>query len=223
MNDRLPFGSQTLKYIAALTMLTDHLGYALFPYASWMRCIGRIAFPLYCFMLSEGAAHTSSRPGYMLRLLIAAIISEIPYDMMISGKAFDMGHQNVILTLALGLAAIWAYDALGGIKRFYISLPAAALAIAAAALIKSDYGWYGAATVFIFYLFRQNRLYQVFAFTLLVYIIHFPSDINMFALLAALPICLYNGRPPVRRMRYAFYLYYPVHMLIIALIAMHIG
>ena len=95
-----------LKALAVVCMLIDHMGAVLFPHLIWMRIIGRLAFPIYCFVLSEGAVYTKNWLAYAGRLLWLALVSEIPFDLAFFGGVWYPGYQNVFWTLLLGLCAI---------------------------------------------------------------------------------------------------------------------
>ena len=75
-----------LKLLACLTMLIDHIGALFFPQFQWMRIIGRLSFPLYCFLLSEGIHYTRNPMKYGLRLLLVAVLTELPYDLLFRGE-----------------------------------------------------------------------------------------------------------------------------------------
>ena len=107
----------TLKMIALLTMLTDHIAAFLinvdrYPAVYYtMRNIGRISFPIFCFLIVEGYFHTSDIKKYMFRLAVFGIISEMPFDLAVGGLNREaMGHQNVFFTLFLGLVVVWLID-----------------------------------------------------------------------------------------------------------------
>lgn len=102
--------SFALHIWAMLLMLCDHLQLTLLPDLPVLRCIGRLAFPLFAFMAVEGYLHTRSLKNYLLRLLMLAVISEIPFDLLVSGSVFDPMHQNVIWTIILGLCCIRAFE-----------------------------------------------------------------------------------------------------------------
>ena len=95
-----------LKLIACITMLADHIGAILLPGCVLLRIIGRLSFPIYCFLLAEGAAHTRNAKGYALRLLICAILSEIPHDLALSGRVLTLGSLNTMFSLLLGFLMI---------------------------------------------------------------------------------------------------------------------
>ena len=86
MNRQRRLSSLDLKILAAVTMLIDHLGITLFPQAVWMRCVGRLAFPLFAFLIAEGFCRTRSFQRYLLRLLLCAAISEVPFNLLRSGR-----------------------------------------------------------------------------------------------------------------------------------------
>ena len=137
-----------VKYIAVVTMFIDHFAYCFahrLPGAAVtvMRGIGRLAFPAFCLLLVQGFRHTRSVKNYGLRLAAAALLSEIPFDLMIFGKLWEPAGQNVIWTLLLSLGMLYAMDLAaqrGGKMRPYLQAGALAAACAAGWLIKSDYG-----------------------------------------------------------------------------------
>ena len=121
----------TIKLLAYLTMLVDHLGYMT--YDTPLRIIGRLSFPLFCFMLAEGARHTSNLYKYMTRVFIMGLMSEIPYNYAFWGEIWHPESQNVMFTLALGLLAIAVINTLMSHKwlRWLIPLPVLCAALAA--------------------------------------------------------------------------------------------
>ena len=130
--ERKGFSGSELKMIAIATMLIDHIaatviirvlkfgGYndSLYQLYRVMRNIGRIAFPIFCFLLVEGFMHTRDREKYALRLGCFAAISEIPFDLAFNGKILEVGYQNVFFTLLLGLLTMMAYDSVMNQSRF---------------------------------------------------------------------------------------------------------
>ena len=102
----------SLRLLALLCMVVDHAGLALFPSVGAFRCVGRAAFPLYCFLLAQGYRHTRSVRAYARRLLLFALLSEIPFDLLIFGRLACTLEQNALFSLLLGLMALWAADTL---------------------------------------------------------------------------------------------------------------
>ena len=107
---RAGLSAMTLKYIAMATMLVDHMGYVLFPWTLWLRCVGRIAFPIFAFQIAEGCIRTHDRRRYALRLLLFAVLTEVPFDLAFSGRPLDPSYQNVLWTLLAGALVCWAAD-----------------------------------------------------------------------------------------------------------------
>ena len=135
-----------LKLIAICTMFIDHLGYTLFPGDLWLRCVGRVAFPIFCFLIAEGCVYTHDRRKYALRLLAFALLSEIPFNLMNSGAVWDRYHQNVLWTLLTGALVCWLIDwALKNRRALAFVLTALVMAAAFFLLerLNTDYGGWG--------------------------------------------------------------------------------
>ncbi len=163
--------STTLKLVAVVTMLIDHIGaifgdrlYAALPFLNAggfepLRVIGRIAFPLFAFMIAEGAGKTKSIYKYMGRLLAFAFISEVPFQLAVNHPAtfrelVFSNYRNVFFTLFLGLLCIFLYEKLREYKLEFFAFAALPIAAwAAESLIKSDYGAAGVIAIFLFYIF----------------------------------------------------------------------
>ena len=232
-----------LKWIAIVTMLIDHVavvlvyGWAKYRHA-WgvgieslnfyyvLRGIGRLGFPLFCFLLAEGFVHTRSRWKYLLRLFVFALISEIPFDLAFNGAWIEFGSQNVFFTLSLGLLAIMLWDRLtqGGEDcppwRGLAAILCAIALGAAAHYMETDYGAMGVALILVMYLLRDRPWTRdLVAGGVLAAMIPFGSHwIELLGVLAFPLFHLYNGQRG-RQSKYFFYVFYPAHLLLLALIA----
>ena len=219
--------SFALHILAMLLMLCDHLQLTLLPDLPILRCVGRLAFPLFAFMAVEGYLHTRSLKKYLLRLLMLAVISEIPFDLLVSGSVFDPMHQNVIWTIILGLCCIRAFDNISAGLKKMLSAVVIIASLAAAIIARVDYSSAGVLTLLAFYAFRGNtvrcRLMQLLslAFINLVLLggIEFAFPYQALAVLSLPIIWLYDGSqgPHNGFIKAANYLFYPAHMLILAL------
>ena len=148
-----------LKGIAAALMLIDHVGAILLPETVILRCIGRLAFPIFAFFIAEGYAHTRSFGRYLLRMAIWAAVSEVSFNLE-NGLIFDLTRQNVLWTFCLALLTLQGLEELrretGGAR--YLGCGAAlAAGFAAGELLRVDYGGWGVLSVALFYLCRQGR------------------------------------------------------------------
>lgn len=210
-------GRTSLKGIAVLTMLCDHIACVLLTGQQWggvyrcMRMIGRVSFPIFCFVLVQGFLTTSDIKKYICRLSVFAVLSEIPFDLAFSGQLFDWGDQNVMFTLLIGLLV------LAGLERFQtrVWLQGAVCfgGCLVASILNTDYSYLGVVLVIIFYLFRENTVMKYFwAAVLLIS----EGGLEVYAVLA-LPVC-YFYQPQKREPelpKYFFYLFYPVHLLVL--------
>lgn len=223
-----------LKLIAICTMLIDHMGYTLFPGVMWLRCVGRVAFPIFCFLIAEGCVYTHDRKKYALRLLVFALLSEIPYNLMNSGMIWDPYDQNVLWTLLLGALVCWLMDwALKKCTPLSFML-AGAVMLAAYWLLEignTDYGGWGMLLVAAFYGVHRAPSGAVVKMIAQAFGLAFFSigvmggylSIELWSLAALVPIWLYNGQRGFsnKAVQYGFYAFYPVHILALSLIAMY--
>jgi hypothetical protein len=196
-------------------MLIDHMGAYIFPDQVWMRYVGRLAFPIYCFLLVQGFLHTKDVKKYLGRLFLFALISEVPYDLIWSNELINFKRQNVFFTLFLGLLAVCVLAWLGNI---WIRLAAlAVIALLTHFVVKPDYGLGGLAMIVCFYLFRGERMILELGLSIGAINIGYYGGIQSAAVLALFPIYMYNGKKGPSA-KYFFYAFYPVHLLLLYLI-----
>lgn len=202
-----------------------------------MRYIGRMAFPIYCFLLVEGFLHTRSVQKYAIRLFLFALVSEIPFDLALTGQWWSMECSNVFFTLVIGLILIWG---LSYVEKFYEfwqekkwdffmgklvvlllgGIVAIALGSVAEILLKTDYGMAGVWAIAVLYLFRQTKELGFILSILLLSVM--SSSTEILALLMLVPLMKYDGTRG-KNIKYVFYAFYPVHLLVLALICIGIG
>lgn len=221
--------SFALHLLAMLLMLCDHLQFTLLPDLPILRCVGRLAFPLFAFMAVEGYFHTRSLKKYLGRLLILAVISEVPFNLLVSGSVFDPMHQNVIWTIVLGLCCIWTFENIAADWQRLLSAVIIIASLAAAILANVDYSSAGVLTLLAFYAFRGStvrcRLLQLLSlgFINLVLLdgIELTFPYQALAVLSLPIIWLNDGSQGLHSsyIKTANYLFYPAHMLILALLS----
>ena len=155
MKKQFDLSAAALHILAMAFMLLDHLWATLFLSQEWMTCVGRLAFPIFAFMAVEGYFHTHSFKKYAQRMLIFALLSEIPFDLMYGGTWFYPVHQNVIWTLLIGLLGIRAMEAVREKGKTWLYLltcvAVTVLGFALGTLGMVDYYGMGVLTVFVFY------------------------------------------------------------------------
>ena len=214
-----------LKLLACMTMFLDHYGAILAPWMISYRVIGRLSFPVFCFLLAEGVHRTRSPGKYALRLFIAALISELPFDYAFFGKVFWY-NQNVMITLLLGLLAILAVERMPVV---WLKPVAVLLFLLMADILEADYGMHGVLLMLLFGLtdrFPWKRWIQFIGMVLIfadmrssVLLTVFGVDITlqMFGALAIVPIAFYSGKKHThnKAVQWGFYLFYPAHLLIL--------
>ncbi len=222
---KIPFGGLTsnmLRILATLFMLSDHLWASVVPGNRWMTDLGRLAFPIYAFMIAEGFVHTSNPKKYLKRLFIFAVISEIPFDLFYSSEIVDPFNQNVLFTFVWGLLAIMQVDKIKkSIKNFNENKKAAVKSVALSCLLIAlislgakftftDYKFLGYLTVVMFYIVRDFPFawaFQLAGMVLLnwtlfkgeiVFVELFGNALEIpnqaYAVFALIPIWLYGGK-----------------------------
>lgn len=262
MNEK-KFGiaGSTLKWIAIITMLIDHIGASILtkrllfmgrnPDAfggftsefidrynqsleimKLTRSIGRIAFPIFCFLLVEGFLRTKNLKKYMLRMTLFALLSEVPFDLVFTGQPVYWGYQNVMVTLLIALLTMCGCKLLvefvgkkiGQTQKGRTWLLPAIIAIYGvctvagawvADMLQTDYGAKGIVPIMIIYFLRFEKTAQVIGGACSFYW-ELPAP------LAFLPVWLYNGERGMK-MKYFFYLFYPVHLFLLYLICLYMG
>ena len=188
--------------------------------------LGRIAFPVFCFLLVEGFFHTHNLKKYFLNLGIFAVISEPIYDWAVSGTIFSLEQQNVLFTLLLGLCVLTL------IKRFerniIVSIILTLVGAALSYLCRLDGWYYGICLIAVFYFFYHKRVLKNILAILVMYICGLDFSllglIEPNFLLAAsslIVINLYNGKRGIK-LKYFFYWFYPAHLLLFTLISQYI-
>lgn len=251
--NRKGLDAAALKWIAIISMLIDHIGavvvrryvisvgltnlslqalgelgeYRLIGYTYlFLRMVGRLAFPIFAFLIAEGVAHTKSIWKYALRLFAFAILSEIPFDLANMGQLLEYGYQNVMFTLLFGVLALWGFETIEREAErngaFQAKLPKALALITAVAAIclaeicRTDYDARGVFLIVILYLTRKEKKVQMIAGIIATMLI------NPIQVLAFLPIFFYNGERG-KSGKYFFYAFYPVHLLLLYGVACGLG
>ena len=220
--------SFALHIIAMIFMLCDHMWATILDY-EWLTCIGRIAFPIFAFLITEGYIHTSNINKYIKRMVIFAIITEIPFNLMVSASPIYPFHQNVLWTFVISLLTL-KYLNFDNTKNIFKSILIIILAIIIATITMCDYFGAGVMMVVGFYIFRKSKFLQllmmIYVNMILIKGYSYPIDIagytyyfpqQGFALLSLIFIWLYNGKQGYHAKWFKIFCYafYPLHMLIL--------
>ena len=227
-----------IKIIALITMLIDHIGYNLLnivPYWLYitLRIIGRLSFPLFAYFIAEGFYYTRNKVRYLLTCLAFAIISQLPHALMF-GNEFKL---NIMFTFVFSILIMFAYDALyvnkpKPNKIFFVICFALLMLFAMLThllVLQISFRVYGILLPFLFYVFKGSKQKQILAFTIstLLYVLmsltlygfnDLYNYIGVCALISSIFIAFYNGEKGKLNLKYLFYLFYPLHMLVLYLI-----
>ena len=240
-NFKIETTSASLHIIAMVLMLCDHLWGTIVPGNDWLTCIGRISFPIFAFMIVEGYFHTKNLKKYVYRLLIFAILSEIPFNLAMGSNIFYPMHQNVLWSFLISIGFIhWNERAKASYKlwkQIVTGCVTIILGYVVGLLTMVDFFHAGILTVLVFYFFRQKKWWSYLGQFLCLWYINmellggFGYEVWLFgksyfllrqgfALLALIPIWLYRGKQGYhsKAFQYICYAFYPLHLLALGLI-----
>lgn len=223
-----------LKTIAILSMIIDHVNKALiYPnlvsnygfltrMSNLFDIIGRIAFPLFCFLLVEGYFKTRNRKRYLLHLIPFGIISEVPFDMFVTASFFNKNWNNVMFTLAFVLITIWSIDTLKGKMKhmpkalwYLVSIIIVLIMCIATMYFALDYEYHAILIGYSFYLFHEAPIFSIpFGYA--------SMFTQPWSLLGFGMTLLYNGERG-RQNKLLCYWFYPVHLLMIGIMRICFG
>ncbi len=246
-----------LKTIAAICMLIDHITKVFFQsiayriinpmlasgalspeqlplihffYDDILLLLGAVAFPVFAFAFTEGFHYTSSKPKFLLRLALLAVVSELPFDATFFGRYEEgtpgwpwyWGHQNVFFTYLQALCALWLMELASKIRCKPLSVLLQGVIIfsvccLAEFVVDGDYDGYGVFLIIVMYVLRKNRLLQVLGM-LAAKAMFDPHYFPLSFLLSIVLILLYNGERGQKNMKRFFYSFYPIHIAIIGLL-----
>ena len=233
--------ARTLHILAMLFMLFDHLWATVIPGQNWLTCVGRLAFPIFAFLTVEGYFHTHDFKRYMQRLLLFAIISEVPFNLMYGGSIVYPYHQNVLWTFLIALSGIWlieqAKQRMKGWRIVLTALLISGLVSLAGTIAMTDYYGAGVLMVLTFYFFHGRKWWCLLGQFLMLFWINvsllgsmyypvklFGMELEIvqqgFALFSLALIWLYQGRQGAhsKGFQYFCYAFYPVHITILVLL-----
>ena len=232
--------SFSLHIMAMLFMLCDHLWGTVVRGNDWLTCIGRLAFPIYAFMIVEGYFHTKNIKKYVCRLLLFAVLSEIPFNLAMGSRLFYPIHQNVLWSFLMAIGLIHWNERVKGKqiwKRILVAVASVCIGYLVGLITFVDFYHAGILTVLAFYFLRGKKWWCYLAQLVCLWYINvemlggFSYEVNLFgqtqfiarqgfALLALIPIWLYRGKQGYhsKALQYGYYAFYPLHLLILGIL-----
>lgn len=238
MKDFKVLNNNALKLIALVAMTFDHVGMMLFPDVLWFRIIGRLAFPIFAYMIAEGCFYTGNRLKYILLVLGVGLFCQAVY--IIADFSF---YLNTLLTFTLSILTIYTIDKAFKNKSLWWALLIAillaevficrvlpGLLAPSGIFFDIDYSLAGILMPVLIYIpnyftnvnEEEKRLYKLILTALgcVATTLGNSWSVQWYSLLAIIPLALYNGRRGKLKLKYLFYIYYPVHFGVITLISM---
>lgn len=229
MDDKFKFAvlnGNVLKFIALIAMTTDHVGSFLFPDITVLRIIGRIAYPIFAFMIAEGCFYTKHKYRYFFEVLGIGALCQIVYFVV-----FHSLYMNVMIVFAFSILIIFTIQKARETRSSGFAILAASLIGLAYFLsvnlpvwvkgLEFDYGFVGIVLPVVIYMLPDFKM-KIFVFIggLIVLAISLDSNIQFWALLSIPLLILYNGKRGKLKIKHFFYIYYPAHMVVIWLLSM---
>ena len=199
-----------LKIIALITMTIDHIGVILFPNLKILRIIGRLAFPIFAYMIAEGAKYTKNRPKYLLTISLTALICQLVY--YFAERSLD---QCILVTFTASIILIYSLD------YKFLSLPAIFGAFFLTEFLNIDYGFCGIMMPVILYIADEKRKKLLYGTIMLILLSFFLGGVQWYSLFAIPLLALYNEKRGKLNLKYLFYIYYPLHLAVIYLISLY--
>ena len=222
----LKLNAFTIKLIAIISMFIDHAG-LMFDLHSGARVIGRLAFPLFVYLIAEGCRHSKNMNKYLMRLGLFALISEIPFDIAF-GRFFGEGinflsHTNIFYTLFLGVFCVYIHKVIkDNVRQFalvcLLSLIPLIIAMIMAHTLGSDYGFIGVLFIFTMAVFGKSKIAQSVVIGIFMLILYLPAPAMLIAGLTAIPITLLASGELGPRVKWMFYVAYPLHLALFSLL-----
>ena len=212
-----------LKIIAMIAMTLDHVGAYLFPQVTWLRIVGRLAFPIYAYMIAEGCTHTRSMGRYLGSLAAMGAVCQVVYFV-----AMGSLEMCILVTFSLSVSLIWLLRFAEARKQDLLGRGLVVLGILAAYFLCEllpkllpgtdymvNYGFIGVLTPVVIYGAKGKAGRITACLLALIALAAFSHPIQWWSLLAIIPLALYSGQRGTRNMKWFFYLFYPVHLLVI--------
>ncbi len=241
--NRIQTTSFSLHVMAMAFMLFDHLWATFMTNQEWMTCIGRVAYPIFAFMIVEGYFHTSNLKAYVKRLFLFALLSEIPFNLVMGSRLFFPIHQNVLFTFLIGIGLIWLNEKACKKEKLWISILTGVGTIVLGTVLGIvtfvDFYNGGVMMILVFYFFRGRKWWCYVGQLAAMYYINWELISGLsyelelfgepfffvrqgFALLALIPIWLYRGEQGYhsKGFKYFCYSFYPVHLLVLGILMM---
>lgn len=215
-----------LKIIAMIAMTLDHVGRQLFPQIGTLVILGRLAFPIFAYMIAEGCAYTRYRLRYIAMVFGLGTLCQVVYFI-----AYGSLYQNILMTFSLSIATIFAIDRFRRKMRFFrgmtMTLTLVAVVYLTVVLPRRtgnefwiDYGIFGVFLPVVVYYLPKKWLKLLGAAAMMVGVAWMLGGVQWYSLLALPLLALYNGRRGRGKLKWLFYIFYPAHLVVIYFISL---